>query len=105
MFKMLVVAGTLCAALVCEVQAAPVSAEVQTVAWRGGYRYRRNSSAASSRPVSSNRTSGSRSSGRSSALDYPSYSQPYASRTHQWNKYPNQPFYLRGERRSLGILP
>jgi hypothetical protein len=105
MFKKLVMAGTLCAALVGEVQAAPVSAKIQTVAWRGGYRYRRYSYPAASRPASSGQTSGYRSNGRTSALDYPSYTQPYSTRIHQWNKYPNQPYYLRGERKSLLILP
>ena len=75
---------------------------VTPVAWRGGYRYRRFSyPATTGRSYSGNRTY----SGRSSALDYPAYTQPYATRTHQWNKYPNQPYYLRGERKSLLILP
>lgn len=82
-------------------------ARVASVAWRGGYRYRRSASPATpARTYSGYRSSGGRSSGgRSSALDYPGYTQPWATRTHQWNKYPNQPFYLRGERKSLLILP
>src|SRR5581483_11393064 len=104
----IVAAGMVLAALGCEVNAAPTSVKVESVAWRGGYRYRRNSPPASSGSTTSRPASnyGYRSSGgRTSALDYPPYSQPYASRTHQWNKYPNQPYYLRGERRSLGIFP
>ncbi|MGH7140143.1 MAG: hypothetical protein ACREHD_30765 [Pirellulales bacterium] len=78
------------------------SPEASTVAWRGGYRYRRYSySAAPARTYSSYRGS----IGRSSTLDYPAYTQPYSTRINQWNKYPNQPFYLRGERKSLLILP
>jgi hypothetical protein len=100
MLKKFVVAGVVIAALACEAQAA----------WRGGYRYRpyraTTNSGYSGSNYSGSSYSGSRgSSGRTSALDYPPSSQPYASRMHQWNKYPNQPFYLRGERRSLGILP
>ena len=101
MSKKFVAAGVVLAALACEAQAAPAKAEA--VAWRGGYRYRRSSYPASSRPAYSY---GDRSSsGRTSALDYPSYTQPYSTRIHQWNKYPNQPYYLRGERKSLLILP
>ena len=100
MFRNLAVAGVVIGALACAAEAAPVSAKIESVAWRGGYRYR-------SYPASRNHSyNGNRgSSGRTSALDYPPSSQPYATRIHQWNKYPNQPFYLRGERRSLGILP
>lgn len=83
-----------------EAATSPVGLKTTSVAWRGGYRYRRYSY-----PASSNNAYSRGSYGRSSALDYPPSTQPQASRVHQWNKYPNQPYYLRGERKSLGILP
>ncbi|HWB08447.1 MAG TPA: hypothetical protein VG826_04455 [Pirellulales bacterium] len=103
MLKKVVAAGMVLAALVCEAQAEPSSAKVETVAWRGGYRYRRSSYPAANRSADS--YGYRRSNGRSSALDYPPSTQPYATRINQWNKYPNQPYYLRGERKSLLILP
>jgi hypothetical protein len=99
MFKKLAIAAVVVAMMAVEAQAAGVT----PVAWRGGYRYRRFSAPATS--TTKSYSGGRSSSGRSSALDYPSYTQPYATRTHQWNKYPNQPYYLRGERKSLLILP
>lgn len=104
MFTKLVAAAVVVTAMAVEAQAAKGKSPggISTVAWRGGYRYRRYSySAAPARTYSSYRGS----TGRSSALDYPSYTQPYSTRINQWNKYPNQPFYLRGERKSLLILP
>lgn len=99
------VMGAVLLGLAFEAQAKPTAASAKVIqaAWRGGYSYRRSAA-----PSYSNyRSNGySRSSGgRTSALDYPPGWLPSASRNHQWNKYPNQPFYLRGERRSLGILP
>lgn len=98
----LLAAAAVLAALTVDGRAAtpPDGLKTATVAWRGGYRYRRYSY-----PASSSNAYSRGSYGRSSALDYPSYTQPQASRMHQWNKYPNQPYYLRGERKSLGILP
>ncbi|HET6882918.1 MAG TPA: hypothetical protein VFI31_22305 [Pirellulales bacterium] len=110
MFSKMLLAAVAVASLTVELSAAdvPMFGSVSPVSWRGGYRYRRYSSSASTtrassgaRTYSSNRAS----SGRSSPLDYPAYSQPRSSRQHQWNKYPNQPYYLRGERKSLLILP
>jgi hypothetical protein len=105
MFKTFVVIGAVLIGLVIDVQAKPTTASAKVVpaAWRGGYSYRRSAAPA----YATYRSNGySRSSGgRTSALDYPPGWLPAASRNHQWNKYPNQPFYLRGERRSLGILP
>ena len=93
------VAIVLCVGI--ESLAAPPAAASKSslVAARGGYRYRRYSYPGYG--GGSYRGSG----GRASALDYPPWTQPTASRMHQWNKYPNQPYYLRGERKSLGILP
>jgi hypothetical protein len=102
MFKTFAAAGMVLAALACDLRAEP-STKVEAVAWRGGYAYRRYSSPASNRPTY--RYGNRRSSGRSSALDYPSWTQPYSTRTNEWNKYPNQPYYLRGERKSLLIFP
>jgi hypothetical protein len=104
MLKKFVAIAVVLGGLVSDIEAAPAApmpapSKTVPVAWRGGYRYRRYSYPA----YSGNAYRGS--GGRTSALDYPSYSQPTISRNHQWNKYPNQPFYLRGERRSLGILP
>ncbi|HVX14944.1 MAG TPA: hypothetical protein VHC22_27385 [Pirellulales bacterium] len=101
--KKLVVMAIVAVGMAGEAQAAGVT----PVAWRGGYSYRRMSApAASTRNYSGRTYSGNRSSGgRTSALDYPAYTQPDVSRRHQWNKYPNQPYYLRGERKSLLILP
>ncbi len=104
-FKRLVATAVVAIGMVGEAQAAGVV----PIAWRGGYSYRRMSVPAASarsytgtgRAYSGNRSSG----GRTSALDYPAYTQPDVSRRHQWNKYPNQPYYLRGERKSLLILP
>ncbi len=80
------------------VSSAPVAAmpsvRASAVGWRGGYRFRGNYIYA---PRRSTR--------RWSPLDYPASTQPEATRRHQWNKYPNQPYYLRGERKSLLILP
>jgi hypothetical protein len=102
MITMFLAIGALMAGLAFESEAAtpPSGVKTATVAWRGGYRYRRYSS-----PSTSSDAYSRGSYGRTSALDYPSSTQPWASRMHQWNKYPNQPYYLRGERKSLGILP
>jgi hypothetical protein len=113
MLAKLVAAAVVTMAIVSDAQASDRQpAHVTAVAWRGGYRYQRFSYAPAPARTSSNYrssggwSSGGRSSrGRSSPLDYPGYTQPWASRTHQWNKYPNQPYYLRGERKSLLILP
>ena len=76
------------------------------VVWRGGYRYRNSPPrAAVVAPRSATNYGYRGSTGRTSALDYPPWTQPEATRRNQWNKYPNQPYYLRGERKSLLILP
>lgn len=81
-----------------QVEAAPAIGAVP-VAWRGGYRSR------GGYYRGSQRYSPRRAAGRSSPLDYSPSSQPPSTRNHQWNRYPNQPYYLRGERKSLLILP
>jgi hypothetical protein len=111
MLKKLLVVAMVVAPLAVDSYAADLQlpSKVVPAAWRGGYRYRRYSTSATTtttRNFSGNQSySSNRNYGRSSPLDYPAYSQPSASRNHQWNKYPNQPYYLRGERKSLGILP
>ena len=104
MFRRFVLAVVAVGGLAIEAQAvgkAP-SIEARSVAWRGGFRARSYAYRGSG---SYNSYSSRGNVGRSSPLDYPASTQPAASRRHQWNKYPNQPYYLRGERKSLGILP
>ena len=101
MWKRWISALAVAAGLAIEARAATAMPSVRAtpVAWRGGYRYRSNSYRGSRSYSPRGSTA------RSSPLDYPPLSQPTATRRHQWNKYPNQPFYLRGERKSLLILP
>ncbi|HQU42734.1 MAG: hypothetical protein B7Z73_13335 [Planctomycetia bacterium 21-64-5] len=109
MLTKLVLATLVVGGLAAEVRATdtPVSVKTQPVVWRGGYRFR--SYPARTGNFSAYRGSGSYGNrgwtGRTSPLDYPPWTQPYVTRTNQWNKYPNQPYYLRGERKSLLILP
>lgn len=101
MWKQLILALAVADGLAIEARpvAAMPSVRASPIAWRGGYRYR-SYSYRGSRSYSPRGSTA-----RSSPLDYPPSSQPTATRRHQWNKYPNQPFYLRGERKSLLILP
>lgn len=92
--------------LVTQAGETPSAVAAKAVVWRGGYRFRNSPARTTATAPRGGNYYGYRgSTGRSSALDYPSWTQPYATRINQWNKYPNQPYYLRGERKSLLILP
>lgn len=108
MSKRLVAAALILASFPYVAQAGENRSRVaaQSVIWRGGYRFRNSparTAATAPRGWTNNGYRGS--TGRTSALDYPPWTQPYSTRINQWNKYPNQPYYLRGERKSLLILP
>ena len=108
MLKIVTLAVLLVAGFALDTQAteSQSSPRATPVAWRGGYRWRSYSyGGANSGYRTGNYGYRGGNYGKTSPLDYPPSSQPTISRMHQWNKYPNQPFYLRGERRSLGILP
>lgn|SRR5487761_1396757 len=107
MSKVAVLSFVLSAGWAIDVQAiaAMPSVRATPVAWRGGFRGRNYSYSGSGGGVYRGSRGYRGSSGKSSPLDYPPSSQPTVSRMHQWNKYPNQPYYLRGERKSLLILP